>query len=297
MKNRLVVLIFVAILLTGCFGGVVEKELDSIELSVDQQNIIEPNYVKPGETVKITAVGRAENGQSIAIEPVWSLDDESKGTLTQDNPTEFTAAADASGKVTITATVEDVSEEVTLEITELEIASVVANWGSSFVDEGGGSKALGKTGDPSRGGYSSEYFFINYNDPGQWVEWDMTIPADGEYRLVVRYSTHKDPQFVRRNFTLRKKDAELEDAYIDKTYDLPSGNVSKDEGNWMFYLSDLLELNEGDHKLRMEFIDIAEDESNQFSNVLMVAFVAADPVDAKFDQAYYIEVLDASLGL
>lgn len=93
IRTKFTVLFIVAILLSGCFGGsTIERELDSITLSTDTQNIVEP-----GKTVKITALGFAEGGQGIAVEPVWSLDDESKGTITQDNPAEFTAAAEASG--------------------------------------------------------------------------------------------------------------------------------------------------------------------------------------------------------
>lgn len=204
----------------------------------------------------------------------------------------------ASGTVTITATVEDISEEITLTIAVTEITNVVANWGRSFVAEGGETEQrVGKTSG-SRGGYSSEYFFIGYNDAGQWVEWDMAIPEAGKYRLVVRYSTHKDAEFVRRNFTLRKDDADLDAAYVDVTYDLPPGAVGTDDDEWMFYLSDLLELKEGDHKLRMEFIEHDKhDVGNQFSNVLMVGFVAADPEEAIFDQAEYIKELDGSLEL
>lgn len=300
MRTKLVVLIVVAILLSGCFGGSnVERKLDSIILSAGIQNIVEP-----GETIKITAGGKAETGHNMAVEPVWSLDDETKGTLTQGNPAEFTAAADASGTVTITATVDDVSEDITLTIAVMEMTNVVARWGWEPNDYGGpdGQEVRATDEGVFRGGYSSEYFFIGYNDPGQWVEWDMAIPEAGKYRLVVRYSTHADPSFVRRNFTLREVGEDLANAYIDETYDLPSGRVDndsddKDNDEWMFYLSDILELKEGEQSLRMKFVDNPDDESNQFSNVLMVAFVAADPEEAMFDEAEYIAELDGSLGL
>lgn len=296
MKSKIIVLMIAALLLAGCFGKVTVEDLDSITLSAPNQNIVEP-----GKTIKITAVGKSEDGKTIVIEPEWTLDDETKGKITQDNPAVFTAEANASGTVTVTATVGEVSEEITLTIAVPEMTNVVASWGWEPAAQGGVTERRVAGGTAQRGGYSKDYFFTGFNDAGQWVEWNMNIPEAGQYRLIVRYSTHNDPQFVRRNFTLRENGKEVAAAYIDKTYDLLPVRVDNDvDGQepqkWMFYMSEPLELTAGEQILRMTFIEHNVNPVNvQFSNVLMVGFVAADPAQATFTQAEYIEALDNSI--
>lgn len=179
-----------------------------------------------------------------------------------------------------------------------EVTNVVARSGWEPDAQGGPTgKTVGQTGDSSRGGYSRDLFFVGFDDPGQWAEWNMNIPEAGQYRLIIRYSTHEEPPVVRRNFKLRLAGEDIEAAYIDETFDLPTGRVSTDEDKWMFFVSDLLELKAGEHSLRMEYILNIDHDERQFSNVLMIGFVAADPVEAVLDQADYIEALDKSLGL
>ena len=96
-----------------------------------------------------------------------------------------------------------------------EVTNVVVRPGWAPDAQGGPTgKTVGQTGDRSRGGYSRDLFFVGFDDPGQWVEWNMNIPEAGQYRLIIRYSTHEAPKFVRRNFKLRLA-SENEAAYID----------------------------------------------------------------------------------
>ncbi len=179
-----------------------------------------------------------------------------------------------------------------------EVTNVVARSGWQPDAQGGPTgKTVGQTGDASRGGYSRDLFFVGFDDPGQWVEWNMVIPEAGQYRLIIRYSTHEEPQFVRRNFKLRLAGEDIEAAYIDETYDLATGRVGSDEDRWMFFASDLLELKAGEHSLRMEYIFNPDEDDRQFSNVVMVGFVSVDPVATVLDQEQYIEALDNFLGL
>ena len=180
-----------------------------------------------------------------------------------------------------------------------EVTNVVVRPGWAPDAQGGPTgKTVGQTGDRSRGGYSRDLFFVGFDDPGQWVEWNMNIPEAGQYRLIIRYSTHEAPKFVRRNFKLRLAGEDIEAAYIDVTYDLATGRVGTDEDRWMFYVSDLLELKAGENILRMEYIlNTDEEDTRQFSNVLMIGFVAVDPAGELLDQEDYIKALDKALGL
>jgi hypothetical protein len=297
MRSKIIVLMLAALLLAGCFGKVIVEDVASITLSAPNQNIVEP-----GKTIKITAVGRSEDGKkTLSIEPEWTLDDPTKGTITQDNPAEFTAAADATGEVTITAKVGEVEETITLIIAVPKITSVAASWGWEPDAQGGVTDQRVGGGSAKRGGYDGSRFFTGFNDPEQWVEWNLDIPEEGQYRFIIRYSTHQDPQFVRRNFTLREAGADLEAAYIDETYDLAPGRVDNDvDGQepqeWKFFMSEPLELTAGNHTLRMTFVKHDVNPVNvQFSNVVQVGFVAADPTQAVFTQAQYIEALDRFL--
>ncbi len=63
-------------------------------------------------------------------------------------------------------------------------------------------------------------------------------------------------------------------------------------------MSDLLELKAGENILRMEYIlNTDEEDTRQFSNVLMIGFVAVDPAGELLDQEDYIKALDKALGL
>lgn len=299
MRNKIIVLMIAALFLTGCFGAKTTlDDLATITLSAGDVLIVEP-----GKTIKINAVGRSEDNKSVAIEPVWSLDVDTKGAITGKNPAVFTAAADATGTVTITATVNDVSEKITLTIAVPEITNVVAHWGWEPSAQGGETDRVVNKGSATRGGYSAENFFTGFNDPQQWVEWSMNIPEAGQYRLIVRYSTHADAPYVKRNFTLRGLDEDVTAAYIDETYNLDPGAVGNDSADkendeWMFFKSDLLDLEAGEQVLRMTFIVHEDHEAGQqFSNVVQVGFVAVDPAEAVFTQAEYIDELDSSLEI
>ena len=82
------------------------------------------------------------------------------------------------------------------------------------------------------------------------------------------------------------------------TYELSTGRVFTDEDWWKFIVSDLLKLMAGDNILRMEYmLNTDEEDTRQFSNVLMIGFVAVDPAGELLDQADYIEALHKALGL
>lgn len=180
-----------------------------------------------------------------------------------------------------------------------EITNVVAVTGWEPVAQGGPTeKTVGQAGDSSRGGYSNSVFFVGFDDPGQWAEWNMSIPEAGQYQMIIRYSTHEEPVTVRRNFKLRAAGEDITASYVDVTYDLHTGRVGTDGDRWMFYMSEPLELKAGEHSLRMEYIfDEAQEDDRQFSNLLMIGFVAIEPADGKVTQGEYIEALDNYLGL
>lgn len=103
-----------------------------------------------------------------------------------------------------------------------EVTNVVVSSGWEPDAQGGPTgKIVGQTGDSTRGGYSRDLFFVGFDDAGQWVEWNMDIPEAGQYRLVARYSTHEEPQAVRRNFKLRVAGEDITASYIDKNIRYP----------------------------------------------------------------------------
>jgi hypothetical protein len=96
--------------------------------------------------------------------------------------------------------------------------------------------------------------FLNWNDPGHWLEWRFKVPQDGEYRIALKCCTEAlGPQ----------RALVLDGAFPDEPsqcLDLPStGGFSNDRDDWRIVtLSDPktgkslpFHLRAGDHTLRL----------------------------------------------
>lgn len=177
-KVLFIIFAFVTLLLVSC------SDPNTINLVMDGNNI-----VLPGEQVEIFA----EVGEEIT-ELSWQLSDHSMGILavSSENPNKaiFTASKGVFGSVIITASSDVNSDSIEFIIGELNIAGSRA-W--NFARQGGG-----EVQSPDNRGYGSNTVISHWNHGDHWLEWDLTVPKAGEYALILRYATVRDPHLTKR---------------------------------------------------------------------------------------------------
>lgn len=149
--------------------------------------------VKAGASVEIRAVAGDE---LTSLE--WSLSDASMGELSvaPGDPTRavFTANPGVFGSVTVTASGEQGTASLGLFVGEMHIVGARA-W--NFDRQGGG-----EVQSPENRGYGPETVISHWNFGGHWLEWDLDVPATGEYALVIRYATNRDPHLTKRELRI-----------------------------------------------------------------------------------------------
>lgn len=143
--NGFVLLIVLSVMLTGCFFGSGVKTIDISAVSAE---------VEQGKSIDLEAKGSDGKKEVNIVNVVWTIDDESKGTITQDATNErkaiFTAGADAEGKVVVTATAGRSSGTLELlvkavgvtpgEFDKKELAAAITEAGTLANDTGVGIK-------------------------------------------------------------------------------------------------------------------------------------------------------------
>ncbi|NLM25024.1 MAG: hypothetical protein GX208_02765, partial [Firmicutes bacterium] len=127
-KFAIVILLVIALALTGCFKKSDPNELKSIAIDILSEDVVtveeESKIVLIGKTqaIQLKAVGRNAKGQPLELKDInWSVSDEAVGKLDSDNKEEVTfTGAGQGGKLTVTVKGEkDISASVDLVALEL----------------------------------------------------------------------------------------------------------------------------------------------------------------------------------
>lgn len=123
--------------------------------------------------------------------------------------------------------------------------------GESLVKEEGGKIEVTENRPALSGGKGTK----NWNNPNHWVEWEFEVPADGEFKVVLRYC-HGRQWTVYRDF---KIDGQFPSAEFEKIPWLSTGGFgNKDINDWknMVVVDKennpvMLKLTKGKHVIRM----------------------------------------------
>lgn len=151
-----------------------------------------PLLIKPGNQVVINIIATDD------VEIVWSLNNPDMGVLavSAHDPyyAVFTANPYASGKVEVEVTDSIVTKSVELVIADL---AVTGSRGFDFARQGGGNVQS-----PDDRGYGANTVISHWDYGGHWLEWDINAPKTGEYSLVIRYATKRDPHLTKRELKI-----------------------------------------------------------------------------------------------
>lgn len=163
-------------LLVGCSDSGINIEVQGSTL------------VQPGNQVILVA------SSDEVTTPVWTLSDQNMGVLTvsEADPYQatFMANPNTEGQVTVSVSDQVSSTSVDLVIADLVVVGEPA-W--NFARQGGG-----EVQSPSDRGYGMNTVISHWNFSGHWLEWDLAIPEAGEYTMVIRYATKREPHQTKR---------------------------------------------------------------------------------------------------
>lgn len=305
-KFAIVILLVIALALTGCFKKSDPNELKSIAIDILSEDVVtveeeESKIVLIGKTqaIKLKAVGRNAKGQPLELKDIkWSVSDEAVGKLDSDNKEEVTfTGAGQGGKLTVTVEGEkDISASVDLVALEL-IHGLVP--GYPFKDQADGFTAGNLAGNQDPRGYPLEKIASSWNDTGHWIEWEISVPEDGEYFFVMRFAVAQGPGEPRLR-DLKLMDGEnVKEVLLDRIELHPIEGISTSFGRqaegWDFYISEEpIALTKGDNQVfRME--NIGGDREGV--NVAWLGFVIVDPEDLELTTKQFTTLIDKELDM
>jgi hypothetical protein len=143
-----------------------------------------------------------------------------------------------------------------------------------FKSEKGGTL---KTAD-GRAESSGNDCILNWNDNGHIVDWDVEIPADGEYKMVLRYSGGRSWDVYREV----KIDGKIPSKEFEKITLVSTGGFTKDKNFWQNYTvvdasgqPAMIHLTKGKHLLTIANLG-GEDEQDGAANFDSIGFLSKE---------------------
>jgi hypothetical protein len=119
---------------------------------------------------------------------------------------------------------------------------------------------------------------LNWNDEGHIVDWEFEIPADGAYKLVLRYSGGRSWDVYREV----KIDGNIPSKEFEKITLVPTGGFTKDKNFWQNYTvvdatnqPVMINLIKGKHLLTMANLG-GEDEQDGAANFDCIGFLGKE---------------------
>lgn len=230
----------------------------------------------PGEEVTLEVIG--ENITTVE----WQLSDKSLGQLTpssDDPPTKavFKANAGVLGKVTISVSTNRGSGIVEFLAGEV-IAAGARAW--DFVAED--DQGRGGVESPEDRGYGPDTVISHWNYAGHWLEWELDVPETGEYALVLRYATNKDPHLTKREIRI---DGEI--AAPTLSFRNTGGFAKGDMSQWDTAVFRGLEVEKGTRTIRLTHAGDEPDTSHGL-NLAYLALVKLG--DVEINDALLVEI-------
>lgn len=166
-------------------------------------------------------------------------------------------------------------------------SDVVAVKGASFVNTGGPADyKVPSVKTDTRSGYSD--YFVGWDTTGTWIDWEVNVPAAGDYVLVVRYATHNSSD-VKRSVAVRLADGDVY-ASIPVVDFVKGGDYGRAE--WLVKVVDVpVTLKAGKNIVRMESLPTDQDYTGM--NIVNFAFIPVNQLPA--NDAQVIELVDSVL--
>lgn len=270
--------------ITAKAGDVVDVyELDIIDDKLAKIEVTAP-YTKliAGQTLELTVTGESETGLPMQVTPTFELDNDAAGTVTDGK-----FKATAVGTATITATVDGITDTFDVEVYEPVVRARKGFPVLAYKTDNGDkleNKGL-------RNGYDS--YFVGWNTPGTWIDWDIEIEEAGDYLFFVRYGLHNSTPFVKRSFEVRIGDA---DPYIPAvTLELEhDGDSNFGSEKWIVKSFEQLHaLQVGNNIVRME--NVATGAAQEGMNVVNLGFIKIDEGMMPLTEEEIISIVDAVL--